>query len=44
MGNSRYNKIYLGRRAMLLNMRRVQVAASLSALAIIGAFWFLITK
>lgn len=44
MGNSRYNKIYLGRRAMLLNMRRVQVAVSASALALIGALWFLISK
>lgn len=31
MGNSLHNKIYLGRRHPLINMKRIQVAACVSA-------------
>lgn len=44
MGTSRYNKIYLGRRAMRLNMRQMQIAIGLGALALVGALAWLIAR
>lgn len=42
MGNSLHNKIYLGRRAALLNMKRMQIAAGVSAtlgVAVLLVLW-----
>jgi hypothetical protein len=44
MGNSLHNKIYLGRRSALLNFKRVQVAAAIGALVMLGAISFFLAK
>lgn len=44
MGNSLHNKIYLGRRAALLNIKRMQIAGCIGALAMLGAFSCLVLK
>lgn len=44
MGNSLHNKIYLGRRAALLNVRRARLAAWLSGFAGLAATLWLVTR
>lgn len=44
MGNSLHNKIYLGRRSALLNLRRVQMVATIGALVLLGAISFFLAK
>jgi len=42
MGNSLHNKIYLGRRGVAFNTKRVQATLWLCALASIGLAWLAI--
>lgn len=44
MGRSRHNKIYLGRRTLLLNTRRLQAAAGIGALMLLTTACFLLAK
>lgn len=39
MGNSLYNKIYLGRRTSVLSSKRTQALFIFGAAALAGAFW-----